>query len=144
ARADEENERERDLRSHNPARGRGVGGSAGGLRLAFFHRGHGVDTSGAERGQDSKEHAAEHGDGDGEGKYAAVHFQVEKDLVLLRGNETDEQRAAPTRKENAKNRAGSGKRDAFREHLTNQASARCAQRQPYRNFLLTSRRARQQ
>src|SRR6185312_2082966 len=111
------------LRGDDPAHSRGMRASARGLRLAFFHRGHGVDPRGSKSGQDSEEDTAEHGDGDGEGKDATVHFEIEKYLALLRGNETDEQRAAPTREKNPENRTHSRKHDAFGEDLTDETSA---------------------
>jgi hypothetical protein len=100
-----------------------VRASAGGLRLAFFHRGHCIDARGAERGQNSKEQAAQQGDGNREGEDAAVHFEIEKNLTLLCGNKTNEQRAPPSREEQAENRADTRKHDAFGEDLANEADA---------------------
>lgn len=95
-------------------------------------------------GQNSKEQTTEHGDGDGECENAAVHFEIEKNLVLLRGNEPNEQSAAPSREKDSENRADTREHDAFRKNLPNQTGSRGSQGQAHCNFFLPRRGTREQ
>src|SRR5580704_6785025 len=107
-RADQENQREGDLRDHQNAAHSEALASIGDSAAASFHQGSGVRASSADGGHQSKEQASEDGQGSGKAEDSPIRTKVDIKRVVGGGEKPDQIAAQELREQGTAGRSNSG------------------------------------
>ena len=141
ARADQEHERDGDLRDNER-----LGGAeptapdlvAADARLQAADE---IEPAGVQRRRQPEQQAGDHRDRDGEHEHRSAHGRLHRRVSRHEGEQRGND---PSRREHARDAAERGQQKAFGQQLSDQACASGAQREPHRNLTLPRGRTRQQ